>query len=373
MKRSIIIVLDSFGIGEAPDAAAFKDEGSATYQNTYEKTHVELTNMVKMGLNNIDGVNLPKCDKPIANYARLEELSKGKDTTIGHWEIAGIVSPKPFPTFPNGFPREIMDKFEAYVGKKSLCNKPASGTTVIEELGDEHVRTGCPIVYTSADSVFQIACHTDVVPLEKLYDYCEYARSILTGDYAVGRVIARPFNGKSGEYKRTQDRKDFSLVPPVDTILDVVKNAGLNSVAVGKIEDIFAFKGITRSIHSHNNVEGLDVTLSLIKEDFDGLIFTNLVDTDMVYGHRNDYVGYANCLKYTDDYLPRIFEAMKEGDQLIITADHGCDPTTPSTDHSREYVPMLCYVKGQTEGKNLGTIKGFDFVSKLVKEHLNLN
>ena len=379
MKRAAIIVLDSVGIGELPDAAKYGDEGSNTLVNIKKNyPSLDLKNMCSLGLGNIDADGaklLGKTENPKGCYGKMSEASNGKDTTTGHWEIAGIITENPFPTFTEtGFPKEIMDQFEAAIGRKTLGNISASGTAIINELGDEHVKTGYPIVYTSADSVFQIACHEEVIPVEELYKICETARKLLTGDYAVARVIARPFIGNgNGNYTRTERRKDFSLAPTSTTILDLVKEKGLTVAAIGKIEDIFEHRGITVKDHTTNNNDGIEKTIEYLKKDFDGLLFTNLVDTDMIYGHRNDIKGYAEALMYFDNKLPEIIDSMKEEDILIITADHGCDPTTPSTDHSREYVPLLVFGKNLKQGVNLGTRKTFADVGATIAEYLDIN
>ena len=379
MKRAAIIVLDSVGIGELPDAAKYGDEGSNTLVNIKRNyPSLDLKNMCALGLGNIDADRaelLGKVDAPKGAYGRMFEASNGKDTTTGHWEISGIVTENPFPTFTEtGFPKELMDKFEAAIGRKTLGNYSASGTVIINELGDEHVKTGYPIVYTSADSVFQIACHEDVIPVDELYKICETAREILVGDYAVARVIARPFIGKgNGNYTRTERRKDFSLAPTSTTVLDLIKEKGMEVAAIGKIEDIFEHRGMTMTNHTTNNNDGIDKTIEFLKKDFEGLLFTNLVDTDMIYGHRNDVKGYAEALMYFDSKLPEIQAAMKDEDILIITADHGCDPTTPSTDHSREYVPLLVCGKHVKENVNLGTRKTFADVGATVAEYLGID
>lgn len=379
MKRAAIIVLDSVGIGELPDAAKYGDEGSNTLVNIKRNyPSLDLKNMCALGLGNIkaDGAELlGKVDAPKGAYGRMFEASNGKDTTTGHWEISGIVTENPFPTFTEtGFPKELMDKFEAAIGRKTLGNYSASGTVIINELGDEHVKTGYPIVYTSADSVFQIACHEDVIPVDELYKICETARELLVGDYAVARVIARPFIGKgNGNYTRTERRKDFSLAPTSTTVLDLIKEKGMDVAAIGKIEDIFEHRGMTMTNHTTNNNDGIDKTIEFLKKDFEGLLFTNLVDTDMIYGHRNDVKGYAEALMYFDSKLPEIQAAMKDEDILIITADHGCDPTTPSTDHSREYVPLLVCGKHVKENINLGTRKTFADVGATVAEYLGID
>lgn len=379
MKRVAIIVLDSVGIGELPDAAKYGDEGSNTLVNIKkEYPDFSVPNMAELGLGNIEGEDiclLGKTDSPKGCYAKMSEASNGKDTTTGHWEISGIVTENPFPTFTEtGFPKEVMDKFEKAIGRKTLGNISASGTAIINELGDEHVKTGYPIIYTSADSVFQIACHEDVTPVDELYKMCETAREILVGDYAVARVIARPFIGNgNGNYTRTERRKDFSLAPTSETILDLLKAEGKSVVAIGKIEDIFEHRGMTVTDHTTNNHDGIEKTIEYLKKDFEGLLFTNLVDTDMIYGHRNDVKGYAEAVMYFDSKLPEIKSAMKDDDILIITADHGCDPTTPSTDHSREFVPLLVYGKNIKEGVNLGVRKQFSDIAATVAEYLGIN
>ena len=379
MKRVAIIVLDSVGIGELPDAAKYGDEGSNTLVNIKkEYPDFSVPNMAELGLGNIEGEDiclLGKTDSPKGCYAKMSEASNGKDTTTGHWEISGIVTENPFPTFTEtGFPKEVMDKFEKAIGRKTLGNISASGTAIINELGDEHVKTGYPIIYTSADSVFQIACHEDVIPVDELYKMCETAREILVGDYAVARVIARPFIGNgNGNYTRTERRKDFSLAPTSETILDLHKAEGKSVVAIGKIEDIFEHRGMTVTDHTTNNHDGIEKTIEYLKKDFEGLLFTNLVDTDMIYGHRNDVKGYAEAVMYFDSKLPEIKSAMKDDDILIITADHGCDPTTPSTDHSREFVPLLVYGKNIKEGVNLGVRKQFSDIAATVAEYLGIN
>ncbi|NCC16041.1 MAG: phosphopentomutase [Clostridia bacterium] len=378
MKRAIIIVLDSVGIGELPDAKDFGDVGSNTLVNIKKaRPQTELKNMCALGLGNIQGEDihlLGKIDSPQGAFGKMAEKSIGKDTTTGHWEIGGIITAKPFPTFTKaGFPKEIMDTFEQVIGTKTLGNYAASGTEIIQELGPEHVKTGYPIVYTSADSVFQIAAHEEVIPLEKLYEICEKAREILTGEYAVARVIARPFVGEEGNYTRTKNRKDFSLPPTGTTILDLAKEKGLNVTAIGKIEDIFEHRGITRTDHTTNNNDGIEKTIFYTKEAFQGILFTNLVDTDMIYGHRNDVEGYAGALEYFDGKLPKILDEMKEEDILFITADHGCDPTTPSTDHSREYVPLLVYGKQVKAGVDLGVRKTFADLGQTISDYLGLD
>ncbi|WP_181950077.1 phosphopentomutase [Moorella stamsii] len=344
MDRVIVIVLDSVGVGELPDAAKYGDEGSNTLGNIAAAVELYLPNMARLGLGNILPLKgIAPVAAPAAAYGKMASRTAGKDTTSGHWELAGLILERPFPLYPRGFPPEIIEPFEKAIGRKVLGNKPASGTVIIEELGAEHMRTGYPIVYTSADSVFQIAAHEDVIPVQELYRYCKIARQLLTGEHAVGRVIARPFVGEPGHFIRTDRRQDFSLEPPRPTLLDAVMNAGLQVMAVGKIKDIFAGRGISRWIHTHDNMDGVDQTRNFIRESNRGLIFTNLVDFDMRYGHRNDVAGYAAALEAFDRRLPELLEALNEKDVLVLTADHGCDPTTPSTDHSREYVPLLVY------------------------------
>ncbi len=371
MKRFFIIVLDSCGIGELPDANLWHDEGSNTLGAIRKNSAFNCSNLKRLGLFNIDGVG-GGIDNPQGSFARLGELSMGKDTTIGHWEIAGLVSPKALPTYPNGFPQEIIDEFEKRTGRKTLCNKPYSGTEVIKDYGEEHINTGALIVYTSADSVFQIAAHEEVVPVKELYRYCEIAREILAGDHGVGRVIARPFTGEY-PFTRTANRHDFSLLPPKDTMLDLLKNSGYATVSVGKIYDIFAGKGLSESNRTVSNANGMEITLELQKRDFNGLCFVNLVDFDMKYGHRNDVEGYAKAMTEFDGYLGKFLENMRDEDVLIITADHGCDPSTPSTDHSREYVPMVMCGKNVKSGVNLGTRLGFCDISATVLEYFNVD
>lgn len=372
MKRVIIIVLDSAGIGELPDAAEYGDEGSNTLGNIAAAVPgFSLPNLEKLGLGNIDGiVGFKAAEEPLGCFGKMAERSVGKDTTTGHWELAGITLRKPFPVYPEGFPGDLVERFEKAIGTKTLGNYPASGTVIIKELGQQHVKTGYPIIYTSADSVFQIAAHEDVIPVQRLYEICRTAREILTGEHAVGRVIARPFTGSDGNYTRTANRRDFSLEPPEKTLLDHVKEAGLEVKAVGKIDDIFAGRGITQSIHVKNNMEGVDKTIGFIKERFSGLIFANLVDFDMYYGHRNDPEGYARALEEFDGRVPEIIDTMARQDILFITADHGCDPTTVSTDHSREYVPLLIYGKEIRIGVNLGTRKTFSDLAQTTAEYL---
>ncbi len=382
-KRVILIVMDSFGIGAEPDAAQFGDEGTNTLSSCTKSDHFRAPNLARLGLFKIDGIEtarkLPEENEEVTGtYARLRERSMGKDTTIGHWEIAGLISPEPLPTYPNGFPEEVISAFEKKTGRKALCNLPYSGTKVINDYGDEHVKTGDLIVYTSADSVFQIAAHEDVVPTEELYKICRDAREILQGKHGVGRVIARPFIGTSGNYTRTPRRHDFSLLPPKDTMLDVLSSNGKDVIGIGKINDIFAGKGLTEYTYTTGNEDGINKTIEYLDRDFDGLLFVNLVDYDMLYGHRRDIDGYAKAVAYFDDRLPEIVSKLKEDDILMITADHGCDPGyTASTDHTREYVPLLSCgpdfmpAKG-TNGGNLGTRPTFSDIAASVLSYLGI-
>ena len=371
MKRVFIIVLDSCGIGALPDASIWNDEGSNTLAAIRNHPNFSCPNLVKMGLFNVETVG-GGVDNPTASFARLGELSKGKDTTIGHWEIAGIVSPMPLPTYPNGFPEEVIKEFEKRTGRKAICNMPYSGTEVIKDYGKEHIETGALIVYTSADSVFQIAAHEDYVPVSELYRYCEIARELLQGEHGVGRIIARPFNGDY-PYVRTANRHDYSLLPVSTTMLDLLAEKGLATISVGKIYDIFAGKSVSENNRTTSNHHGMEVAIDLQKKDFEGLCFVNLVDFDMKYGHRNDVAGYANAMTEFDGQLATFLDNMREDDLLIITADHGCDPSTPSTDHSREYVPMLVYGSNVKGGVDLGTRDSFADISATVLEYLGVD
>lgn len=372
MKRVFLIVLDSVGIGEEPDAAEYGDVGSNTIKACSRSSYFSMPNMRKLGFFNIDGMDIgEKEPHPTAAFARMQEQSKGKDTTIGHWEIAGHISPKPMPTYPNGFPQDVIDAFSKAVGRGVLCNKPYSGTEVIKDYGEEHMKTGKLIVYTSADSVFQIAAHEDIVPVEELYRYCKIAREILQGEHGVGRVIARPFIGTPGNFTRTPRRHDFSLVPPL-TMLNQLQEAGKEVLSVGKIKDIFAGSGITDFVYTSGNEEGIERTLENMDREFEGLSFTNLVDYDMLYGHRNDVDGYAKALTYFDQRLPELLGKLRDEDLLMITADHGCDPSTPSTDHSREYTPFIMYGKNAPTGKNFGTRKTFADIGATVLEYFGI-
>ncbi len=370
-KRLFLIVLDSFGVGELPDAYLWHDEGSDTLGAIRGHENFNCPNLKNLGLFNIQGVG-GGVPMPAASFAKMREASMGKDTTIGHWEIAGIISPDPLPTYPDGFPEEVIGEFERRTGRKVLCNKPYSGTEVIKDYGEEHLRTGALIVYTSADSVFQIAAHEDMVPPEELYRYCEIARGMLVGRHGVGRVIARPFTGEY-PFTRTSNRHDFSLTPPKDTMLDLLKAAGYATISVGKIYDIFAGKGVSESHRTVSNANGMEVTLGLQREDFEGLCFVNLVDFDMKYGHRNDVAGYAAAATEFDRFLTDFLPAMREDDVLLITADHGCDPSTPSTDHSREYTPMLIYGKGIKGGIDLGIRPTFADISATVLDFFGVD
>lgn len=367
-KRIFLIVLDSFGIGNAPDAEMFNDTGANTLKSISASPFFKIDSMKNLGLCNIDTVDyLNKVKFPSGKFGALTELSAGKDTTTGHFEIAGIISKEPFPTFPEGFPDEVIKEFEKQTGCGVLCNKPYSGTKVIADYGEEHLKTGKLIVYTSADSVFQIAAHTDIVPLEKLYEYCRIARKILTGKYAVGRVIARPFNGEH-PFVRTADRHDFSVEPPAETMLDRLKYNGYDVISVGKIADIFAHRGITEEFLSHSNAEGMNITYKMLEKDFKGLCFVNLVDFDMLYGHRRNIDGYAKAISEFDNWLSVFTPKMQDDDLLIITADHGCDPAYSGTDHTREQVPLLIYSKG-IEPQDLGILNGYNYISNVILDN----
>lgn len=373
MKRVFLIVLDSVGIGEEPDAPEYGDEGSNTLAAAASSRYFSMPNMQKLGLFNIDGVDCrPAVPAPLGSFARMQESSKGKDTTIGHWEIAGLISKTPMPTYPQGFPKEVLDAFSEATGRGVLCNKPYSGTKVIEDYGKQHMETGDLIVYTSADSVFQIAAHEEIVPVEQLYGYCEIARALLHGKHGVGRVIARPFRGQPGSFVRTSRRHDYSLEPPKPTMCDYLMAAGKETIGIGKISDIFTGKGIQTCIRTQNNQEGIDRTIEYLEKDFEGLCFVNLVDYDMLYGHRNDVDGYAKALTAFDQQLPDILSRMGEEDLLLITADHGCDPATPSTDHSREYTPLVLYGKSIATGVNLGTRSTFADIAATVLDYFHV-
>ena len=364
IKRVFLIVLDSFGVGELPDAEKYGDNGSNTFKAVQNSIYLSLPNMRRLGLYNLaDGVSK---DKAAGAYGKLGEMSAGKDTTAGHWEIAGVITDAPMPTYPNGFPQEIISEIERTTGRKVLCNRPYSGSKVINDYYEEQKRTGGLIVYTSADSVLQIAAHEDIIGVEELYGCCEKARKIMVGENGVGRIIARPYIGKYPNCVRSERRKDFSLEPPEESMLDVLKNAGYDVIGVGKIGDIFAERGLTRSIKSHGNSECTQAAFDMQKEDFNGLCFVNLVDFDMLYGHRNDIDGYARALSEFDSRLGEFIFDMKDEDVLIITADHGCDPESASTDHSREYVPVMVYGKAIKQNVGIGTGKSMSDISATV-------
>ena len=370
-SRVILIILDSVGIGALPDAALYKDEGSNTLLHIAQtKGELNLPNLQNLGLGNITSLErMNPIEKPQACYGKLAEISSGKDTTTGHWELMGIVRDVPFPVYPNGFPPDVIEPFQEKIGSKILGNKPASGTDIIKELGKKHIETQCPIVYTSADSVFQISAHEDIIPIEKLYEICSIARNLLTGKHSVGRVIARPFIGIEGSFTRTKKRKDFSLTPPSPNLLDRIIENNTKALGIGKISDIFAGKGISSSLHIKNNKDGIEQTISAIQNNLEyKLIFTNLIDFDMLYGHRNDIDGYYNSLKEFDSCLPDIMKSLNKDDILIITADHGCDPTILGTDHTREYVPILIYGDKIEKGINLNIRSSFSDVGQTLAD-----
>lgn len=370
--RVFLIVIDSFGVGELPDAAKYGDVGSNTFLNIYNSTHLSLPNLARLGLYNIDGINIKNNFDIVGNYCKISEIAPAKDTTAGHYEIAGIINHRPNPTYPNGFPQDVIKKLEKKCGCEFLGNCVASGTEIIKQLGVEHIKTGKPILYTSADSVLQIAAHVDVVPLERLYDICERARKVMKGKHNVGRVIARPFAGNVGEFYRTPDRRDYALKPPKKSMCDVLSRHGKEVIGVGKIYDVFAGQGVTEDNHTKNNQTSMDMVLKLTKRDFDGLCFANFVDTDQLFGHRNDVVGYANALMEIDAFIPTLLQNLRDDDVLIVTADHGCDPTTPSTDHSREYIPCMIYGKQFAAGQNMGVLHGFDNIADFILKCFNL-
>ncbi len=374
IQRIIVIVLDSVGIGELPDADAYGDAGSDTLGNTARAVGgLSLPHFQSFGLGNIAELEgVPPSSTPLASYGKMAELSAGKDTTTGHWELMGLVLEEPFPTYPNGFPADVVAEFTRRIGRGILGNIPASGTQILDELGAEHLATGKPIVYTSADSVFQIAAHEEVIPIEQLYRMCEQAREMLQGTHGVGRVIARPFIGQPGHFTRTSRRKDFSRIPHLPTMLDIAKAQGFPVTFVGKIDNIFANRGVTGGTHTTDDMAGVDATLEYMRSQTNGIIFTNLCDFDMLYGHRNNVAGYAQALRDADARLPELLAASRAGDLLIITADHGCDPTTPSTDHSREYVPLLAYGASLRPGVNLGIRQTFADVAATIAELLTL-
>ena len=375
MKKAILIVLDSVGVGELKDAKSYGDEGSHTLDNVYRTCKgLEIKELEKLGIGNIEGVTAPKkCDKVIGAFGRCEEASKGKDTVTGHWEISGVILEEPLNTYPEGFSDDIINEFKKRANVEGILgNIVASGTQIIEDLGEEHVKTGYPIIYTSADSVFQIAAHEDVIPLERLYKMCEIAREMLVDKWAVGRVIARPFIGEAPNFKRTSNRRDYALDPFNKTMLEYLKDANYEVAAVGKIEDIYNQKGVTSAVHTKSNMDGVDKTLEYMDTVKEGLIFTNLVDFDMLYGHRNDPEGYGKALEDFDNRLQEIYGKMGEEDILIITADHGCDPTTSSTDHSREHIPVLVYGKNVKPGVNIGTRETFADIGKTILDFFNV-
>lgn len=375
-RRAIILVLDSVGIGAMPDAHLYGDEGSDTLGNLSRAfpDGLILPNLGRLGLGNIAPIRGVAPDpEAIGGWGKCAEQSRAKDTTLGHWEIGGIISTEPFPTFPEGFPPEVIAPFEAAIGCGTLGNYAASGTDIMRDLGEEHVRSGKPIVYTSADSVFQIAAHEEAFGLDRLYEICEIARRQLDGPFRVGRVIARPFIGPVGAFTRTRNRRDYSVPPPGRTILDLVKGQGLDAIGIGKIGDIFAHQGLTREIHAKGNDDCMRATIEEIRKPGSGLIFTNLVDTDMLFGHRNDCKGYRMALERIDGQLPELLDAMRGGDLLFITADHGCDPTTPSTDHSREYVPLLVWARWMSRGANLGTRPTFADIGATIADYLGID
>ena len=373
-KRIIVIVLDGVGIGAAPDAADYGDEGSNSIVNVAKVLDgIDLPHLGELGLGNITPIlGVPPVPNPQGGYGKMQPLSAGKDTIQGHWEMMGIHLPDPSPTYPEGFPKEVMDEFEAKTGRGTLANRPASGTEIIKELGEEHIRTGKPIIYTSADSVFQIAAHEEIIPIDELYEICQIAREMLKGEHAVGRVIARPFIGTNSEnFKRTDNRRDFSRSPETDTVLDKLYTADLDVWSVGKIDDIFVHRGITRKNHTLGNAASTEITIKLLEESFQGLMFVNLIEFDMIFGHRNDPLGYYYALKAFDDAIPDIRERLLPEDLVIISADHGVDPTTESTDHSREYVPLLTFGPA-VKGVDLGIRKTFADVGATITENFKL-
>ena len=375
MSRVIWMVIDSVGIGALPDSEKFGDVNVNTLGNivkTYKD--IKIPNMINLGLSNIEGVeSLESINNPKGSFGRAKEVSKGKDTTTGHWEMTGVLVETPFKTYENGFPKEIIEEFERKTNRKVIGNKPASGTAILDELGEQQMKTGEVIVYTSADSVFQIAAHEEIIPLDELYRMCEIAREIMMGENAVARIIARPFIGNPGSFERTANRRDYSLSPFEDTVLDNIKNANLDVIGVGKIEDIFNKQGITEAIHTKDNMDGVDQTINYMKKDNKGLIFTNLVDFDSKYGHRRDVEGYKNALEEFDARIPEILENMKDDDILIINSDHGNDPTYKGTDHTREYIPILIYGKNVVSGYNLGTRNSFADIGATVADILNVD
>lgn len=374
-KRINLIVLDSVGIGELPDAEKYGDSGSNTIANIAKKMNgLKMPNMEKMGLGNITPlVGIKEVSSPIASFGKMNELSVGKDTMTGHWEIMGIKTEIPFNTFPEGFPRELLDKFEEMIGRKTIGNKPASGTEILDELGEEHMNTGAVIVYTSADSVFQVAAHEEIVPLEELYKICEIARELTLDErYAVGRVIARPFTGKPGNFQRTPHRRDYSVKPPAKTVMNSLMEKGFDSISIGKISDIYSNEGVTKSVKSKTNMDGVDKIIEQLNSDFNGLLFANLVDFDMNFGHRRDPIGYGKALEEFDTRLPEILEALREDDLLIITADHGNDPTQPGTDHTREYIPLIVYSKALEQNIDLKIRSSFADIGATIADNFDV-
>lgn len=373
-KRVALLVLDSLGVGELPDAEKYGDTGSNTLGNISKAVGgLKLPNLGRLGLGNIIEVKgVPPSKRPLASFGRMAEQSPGKDTTTGHWELAGLILERPFPVYPKGFPTDLIKKYEETIGRKVLGNKVASGTEIIEELGARHMETGYPIVYTSADSVFQVAAHEEIIPVEQLYSFCKVARAMLVGEHGVGRVIARPFVGKPGSFRRTERRHDFSLKPPGRTVLDTLVENRIAVTAVGKVWDIFAGAGVTNSVATKGNSDGIDQLFKIMRSETQGLIFTNLVDFDMLFGHRNDPRGYADALESFDRRLPELIDSLQENDVLIITADHGCDPTTPGTDHTREYIPLLVYGNKVREGINLGVRETFADIAATIAEIFRL-
>lgn len=372
IKRVILIILDSLGVGEMHDSLSYGDKDCNTFANVIKNSkNIIIDNFKKLGIGNIKSLNLEPCENPMASIGVCNELSQGKDTITGHLEISGVVTKVPLKTFPNGFTKEIIDEFESKIGRKILGNCVASGTEIIERLGEEHIKTGKPIVYTSADSVFQIAAHEEVISIEELYNMCEIAREMLVGDNLIGRVIARPFVGEVGSFKRTSNRKDYAIDPPGKTMLDYIKEDNKDVISIGKIYDIFNGFGITEKIKTVSNLDGINKTIEIMKKDFNGLLFTNLVDFDMMYGHRNDVEGYANAISEFDSKIPELLENLNEDDLLILTADHGCDPTTQGTDHTREQIPLIVYGK-KMKVVDLGVRDSFSDIGKTVLDLFNI-
>lgn len=372
IKRVILIILDSLGVGEMHDSLSYGDKDCNTFANVIKNSkNIIIDNFKKLGIGNIKSLNLEPCENPMASIGVCNELSQGKDTITGHLEISGVVTKVPLKTFPNGFTKEIIDEFESKIGRKILGNCVASGTEIIERLGEEHIKTGKPIVYTSADSVFQIAAHEEVISIEELYNMCEIAREMLVGDNLIGRVIARPFVGEVGSFKRTSNRKDYAIDPPGKTMLDYIKEDNKDVISIGKIYDIFNGFGITEKIKTVSNLDGINKTIEIMKKDFNGLLFTNLVDFDMMYGHRNDVEGYANAISEFDSKIPELLENLNEDDLLILTADHGCDPTTQGTDHTREQIPLIVYGK-KMKVVDLGVRNSFSDIGKTVLDLFNI-